>query len=599
MADLLEDASPLQIGAEGRYKNIHFGVIGRIQLQYAQGVWNEWFLLFDDQRNGWLSEASGNYVLSFQSGIETTLPPFEEISPGQHLTLNNRAFQVINKETATCIAGEGELPFKVGAGYPAPVVDLSSSTEFATIDYSDAQAMLFLGEEVDLPTLKMSGLREREALAKKTRLKSFNCPTCAAPLQIRAQGSEALACGSCGSLIDVSNDHFKLLSEYRGKLSAYTPLLPLGSRGRLRGADYDVVGLMRRRISVDGERYEWSEYLLYSEKENFRWLSEYQGHWNLIKPTTHTPAIASALSKPRARFLGRDFVHFQTANASVVYVVGEFYWRVELGEQAEIMDFVAPPLMLSREKTGKEINWSLGEYIQPDEIAAAFRPETALPSPDGVYANQPSPHGGEVKRYWKVFALLLQLAVVVQIAFIVAAQSRTVYQKSLDLSALGAGQSISTEPFQVDGHPSNLIIENLTNLNNNWLYLDMTLVEINTGVNYHMGREISYYHGYDGGESWSEGNARDEVVLSAIPAGNYLLQFEADLPPNTYAPPSDEVRIRRDVPGWSNFFLLITSILILPVIAWWRSAAFEQQRWAESDYAASGSDDSGDDGGDD
>ena len=48
MADLLEDASPIRLGTEGRYKGVHFAVVGRIQLKYASGVWNEWHLLFDD-----------------------------------------------------------------------------------------------------------------------------------------------------------------------------------------------------------------------------------------------------------------------------------------------------------------------------------------------------------------------------------------------------------------------------------------------------------------------------------------------------------------------------------------------------------------------
>ncbi len=61
----MEDASPLQLGAEGRYRNSHFALIGRIQLRYQQGVWNEWHLLFDNQESGWLSEANGNYVITF------------------------------------------------------------------------------------------------------------------------------------------------------------------------------------------------------------------------------------------------------------------------------------------------------------------------------------------------------------------------------------------------------------------------------------------------------------------------------------------------------------------------------------------------------
>jgi hypothetical protein len=39
--------------------------------------------------------------------------------------------------------------------------------------------------------------------------------------------------------------------------------------------------------------------------------------------------------------------------------------------------------------------------------------------------------------------------------------------------------------------------------------------------------------------------------------------------------------------------------MIFPVVAWWRSASFERQRWAESDYASGGSDDDSGDGSDD
>ena len=41
MADLIEDTSPIQLGTEGVFKGVHFAVIGRIQLRYAAGLWNE------------------------------------------------------------------------------------------------------------------------------------------------------------------------------------------------------------------------------------------------------------------------------------------------------------------------------------------------------------------------------------------------------------------------------------------------------------------------------------------------------------------------------------------------------------------------------
>ncbi|BCB27245.1 hypothetical protein SKTS_21310 [Sulfurimicrobium lacus] len=586
MAALLEDASPLQLAAEGKYQGTHFAVVGRI--------WNEWFLLFDNQRTGWLSEASGSYVLTFLAAAEAVIPLFDEIVLGQYLTLAGQLFQAVNKETATCIAGEGELPFRVGAGYPAPVIDFSSPKQFATLDYSDAEPMLFVGEEVQFPALKMTGLRARESAAGKAQIKTFNCPSCGAPQEIRAQGSAALACGSCGAVIDIADKNHKILSEYRGKLTPFPPRLPLGSQGKLRGATYDVVGFMRRRVVVEGESYEWSEYLIYSEQENFRWLSEYQGHWNFIKPTSNTPSMAGALTKPKARFLGRDFTHFQTASATVTYVIGEFYWRVKVGEAAEVMDFVAPPLMLSREKSGKEISWSLGEYIEPAEIAAAFKLPSPLPAPIGVYANQPSPHSGQAGSYWKAFWIFALLAIAIQVFFLVSADDRTVFQQSLDFAQIPKGQAITTEVFPVDGHTANLVIENRTNLDNNWLYLDINLVETGSGQSYHFGREVSYYHGYDSDGSWSEGNAHDAVVLSEIPPGNYLLQIDPETPPGLNAAMSDRIVVKRDVPMWTNFFLALLALLLFPVVAWWRSSSFERRRWAESDYAPTDSSDDSD-----
>src|SRR5690349_21816400 len=69
MADLKPDGSPIQLGTGGRYLNVHFTVIGRIQLQYENGIWNEWHLLFDDGRTGWLGEAQGIYTVTFLKDI--------------------------------------------------------------------------------------------------------------------------------------------------------------------------------------------------------------------------------------------------------------------------------------------------------------------------------------------------------------------------------------------------------------------------------------------------------------------------------------------------------------------------------------------------
>src|SRR6187401_3465574 len=77
MARLKLDGSPLQLGVTGTFAGKRFRAIGRIQLQYERGVWNEWHLHFEDGRSGWLGEAQGLYTVTFLTPVPSaTLPPF-------------------------------------------------------------------------------------------------------------------------------------------------------------------------------------------------------------------------------------------------------------------------------------------------------------------------------------------------------------------------------------------------------------------------------------------------------------------------------------------------------------------------------------------
>ncbi|HSD10151.1 MAG TPA: DUF4178 domain-containing protein [Candidatus Binatia bacterium] len=160
MADLKADGSPLQLGSSGAYRGVRFAVAGRIQYRFEQGLWNEWYLVFDDMRAGWLGEARGSYAISFPTDVTEALPPFAELRAGQTLMIGGRSFEVVDVQYACTIAGEGELPFRVGTGYRAPVADLHGrGRSFATLDYSDDPPLVFLGEYVEFDDLALSGLR--------------------------------------------------------------------------------------------------------------------------------------------------------------------------------------------------------------------------------------------------------------------------------------------------------------------------------------------------------------------------------------------------------------------------------------------------------
>jgi len=417
------------------------------------------------------------------------------------------------------------------------------------------------------------------ATAKAPSIRALQCPKCAGRLEVRGLGqTTTIACSSCGSLVDISSDDLRIISTYDAKITR-KPVIPLGTRGTLRGDPYEVIGFMCRAITVEDTDYEWSEYLLFNPYKGFRWLTEYNGHWNDVKTITGQPEDGA---NQAVTYLGSTFNLFQTAEARVTYVLGEFYWRVSVGEKAFVSDYVMPPLMLSQEKTKEETTWSLGEYIEPDAVAGAFGMKTGMPVRVGVYANQPSPAAAKGKSVARAFAGLVAAAVLIQLSSCALAQNRKVFEQSYTFSPEQRGQALVTEPFVLTGRASNVAIETRADVENKWIYLSMALINLDSGQAYDFGREVSYYHGVDGGDSWSEGGRSDEAVLPSVPAGQYYLRIEpdSDTPPISYV-----VTVRRDVPTFWFLPVALLALGIYPLVFWLRGRSFETQRWAESSRA--------------
>lgn len=163
IAELQEDGTPLQLGTRGRYQGRAFTLIGRIQLQFPTGYWNEWYLSFASGSDGWLGEAQGRYGVNFLTPVKEPIPRFDTLHAGTRVTLAGETFEVTDRESARCIGGEGELPFAIESGYEAPVVDLSTpGRRFATLDYSEDPPLVFIGEWLEFDELAFTDLRTLE-----------------------------------------------------------------------------------------------------------------------------------------------------------------------------------------------------------------------------------------------------------------------------------------------------------------------------------------------------------------------------------------------------------------------------------------------------
>jgi hypothetical protein len=160
VADLPPNSSPIQIGTEGVYGPHSFVAIGRIIYQYDQGNWNEWHLMMNNGTSGWLSDAQDQYAVAFLAPGRK-LP--KQCNVGQEYTWDNNPYTVSTITKAHYCGVEGELPFEYWDKSDVVFVDLMSFTsKFATIDYSNDEPALYLGEFVDFDSLKLKNLRSFE-----------------------------------------------------------------------------------------------------------------------------------------------------------------------------------------------------------------------------------------------------------------------------------------------------------------------------------------------------------------------------------------------------------------------------------------------------
>ncbi len=162
VADLPPDISPIQLNTEGNYRNKSFVVIGRILYEYEQGGWNEWHLMMNDGTSGWLSDAQEEYAVSFAASGQQ-LPAESQLQVGGQFCWNGDNYTLSVITEAHFRGVQGELPFQYWDKSDVTFADLrTSSRKFATLDYSDEQPALYLGELVEFDDLKLKNLRQFE-----------------------------------------------------------------------------------------------------------------------------------------------------------------------------------------------------------------------------------------------------------------------------------------------------------------------------------------------------------------------------------------------------------------------------------------------------
>lgn len=618
VAEIAETASPLQIGLRGAYHGASFELTGRTQLGHqAGGMWDEWYAAFSDGRWGWLAEAQGRFYLTFQelAPEPDRIPSFEALELGHAVgsLTGSVPLVVAEKGIARTLGAQGEIPWRVVPGETYAYADLSGQGRaFATLDYSESPPLIFIGREVTLSELGVADARTPEREARRATAAQLNCPKCGGPLELRAPDkAERVTCPNCSALLDVNQGQLTFLNAL--KPGAWQPLIPIGAVGEFENHKLTVLGFVVRSVEFDGVTYFWQEYLLYNPQVGFRWLVDSDDHWSYVQPV---PPGEVTEDGSAATFRGHRFKLFQDTTARTEYVIGEFYWKISVGEEVRAIDYINPPEMLSVELSrvlskevysrmgttpiywsyqehGKadsgtgEINFSFGTYLPVADVEKIFG-VAGLPRPSIIAPNQPNHYAGITKYWIPLLALTLLVGIAV---FIYGSISRkTVFNQSYQMQPLSNAdgtQVVFSEPFKLSGH-ENVHVTGSAGVSNTWLYVEGDLINEETGLVQQFTLPIEYYSGVEDGDSWSEGNPVQDVYLSALPAGTYTLRLEAQWEKWQQPPPPLNVQIEQSVPRFSNLVWALALVSAWPIIILLLSRSFEGRRWKDSMYASSG-----------
>jgi hypothetical protein len=370
VADLANTPSLIAVGDQGTLGGRPFEVLGRLQLDHGAGPWDEYYVAFDHGQSwGWLAYAQGHwYVTSYVPGLPA--PPYGSLRLEQDVAVGQARYRVAEIKTGTIRSAEGELPAAYPPGFTRYYADLyGPNSAFATLDYGDQSAAhaVFLGWMFPEPQMQVTQIGPRTQ--HKVKLDQIRCPSCGGDVpKLSGDRAERLGCPYCGAVSDIAAQ--QVIAQQEKALKQ--PDIPIGARGTFEGQEYIAIAYVRRGTDFDGEHYSWEEYLLWAQAVGFRWLvKDPESGWSWVTPVNLSDLDLSSAPE-QVTWGGRVFSMRNQNPASVEYVLGEVYWKCQIGETTRVSDFTNGRDVLSREEAPGEVHWSYSAPVPWPVLAQGF-----------------------------------------------------------------------------------------------------------------------------------------------------------------------------------------------------------------------------------
>jgi ribosomal protein S27E len=355
--------------------------------------------------------------------------------------------------------------------------------------------------------------------------RTVKCSGCGASQSLKNEHSQLVVCEYCGSHLEVSGEELKILG--KGPDQQWQFPLALGDSFRFKGARFEIIA--RLALIEDGDRNELTrQYLLFHPRRGSMWLSEYLGHYDL-STTTHVMPVEGPFAKKKGDLVRthdqREWLAVENGMYQVAYVDGALPWVARIGDLVAYAEFTSKDgsgALYEVEAHGDEIEYGRGERLTVAQVRSATGkhdlPEPSFELEDVV---------ARIKDYRWLLAVAAVALVINGLLWLVSlGMGRTVLKQRLSAAAL-TGESLS-DPFTVakDGGVVKVDLS-CPSLDNAWMAVDLAFVTADDMVVHATDEDIEYYHGVEGGESWSEGSRSTSVYVKLPKRGHYRLLLHA------------------------------------------------------------------------
>lgn len=352
---VLKDTSTIKIGTEGEYNSKHFIVIGRIQVGYEYGFWNEWYIQFDNGINGWMTDTdNGSYFsievleqnketianvfgINVNKESDINLPKWNYLKAGELYQIYGRSFLAVDITENKIVGVEGEISRENKVGDDRKAVDLRYGKGFVTADYTNNETVIYIGkystEDLKLSNLKTPEEAFNETGYKASEMRAVTCPNCGDTRQKALPNVDKIICCSCSSEITLSTGLIKELKQDKYGSTRFNLYTTLSYKNK----EWNVTGILKRT----GSQYSWVDYFL-TNKDNInetKWLSENLDYnsFFLSKKTNFVPSFNENSIIFENNTYGINSC--EKYDGETIYVAGTFNWEVRLGDIVEINEY--------------------------------------------------------------------------------------------------------------------------------------------------------------------------------------------------------------------------------------------------------------------